>query len=567
MLRTCLKITLTRFWYSLTIHIVNIRGFLPFLLVFLIFPGLYASPYDMIPVGDPVLDDITFLSLESGKALLSFTPPISPHELRIFLDSIDPNLLSPPALEAYNRAENRLNPQSRIGFSTEYFSLQFGINSTIELSSRFNENIRWFPFYHRTPALLSLPVNLFFVNSIQLFIEPSAGFSPQYYRSSGNISHNIFLIEPANIDMSMPLRAYIAAGGLWWNFQFGRDRLSYGTGQTGNLAISDNPDFYDFARLQFFSSVFKYSLLVSQMPMELNSHFIGSPLDPNYFNLTTQRHYYLHRIDINLFNRLSIGLMEGLMVGNSPLEIRYLNPMMIFHSLFSWWNYPTWNAANDRGHLVSSSLSIEVNWNIINSLAFYGQFFMNEFATAHEFASDPNQPPNGMGYMGGFRYSHTFNKWASVFYIEFIKTDPYLYMTSTPFASFIYTRFYSMAPGRLAYTYLGYPRDTISFALGGTFFNGDNLSFNAGFTWVSAGEHNRDGLVWKYEESLSAFYERTPTGNAKNTFVFSLGAKWQVNTFFSLAGNIDCIYARNNNHIYGNNVWGGQAVFSINFSY
>ncbi|MDR1072851.1 MAG: capsule assembly Wzi family protein [Treponema sp.] len=68
----------------------------------------------------------------------------------------------------------------------------------------------------------------------------------------------------------MPLRAFVAAGGAWWNFELGRDRLSYGLGRSGNMAVSDTPDYYDMARLSFFSPVFKYSLLVSQMPFTIN---------------------------------------------------------------------------------------------------------------------------------------------------------------------------------------------------------------------------------------------------------------------------------------------------------
>ena len=47
--------------------------------------SVFSAPYDMISVGDPVLNDLFYLSLETGNSILSFTPPVAPGEIRIFL--------------------------------------------------------------------------------------------------------------------------------------------------------------------------------------------------------------------------------------------------------------------------------------------------------------------------------------------------------------------------------------------------------------------------------------------------------------------------------------------------
>ena len=86
-----------------------------FLVLFLLTAlNVFSSPFDMIPVGDPILDDILYLSLESGRGILSFTPPFSPHEIELFLKYIDTENLSDVALQAYDRIEKRLNPESKI---------------------------------------------------------------------------------------------------------------------------------------------------------------------------------------------------------------------------------------------------------------------------------------------------------------------------------------------------------------------------------------------------------------------------------------------------------------------
>jgi hypothetical protein len=223
----------------------------------------------MIPPGDPVLEDLRFLSLESGKPFLSFTPPLAPHEVEQFLNSLDPSLLSDPGKDAFNRAHERLNPQARLSYSIDSFSMQLRVNSTIETRVRTNEEIAWYPQYPKIPSLLSFPVSFYFAGSVQLYIEPSLKIDPEHYLNAKIFGLNSTL-DIAKYDFSMPLRAYGAAGGAWWNFQLGRDRISYGTGELGNLAVSDNPDYYDFARLSLFSRIFKYSFLISQIPLEIN---------------------------------------------------------------------------------------------------------------------------------------------------------------------------------------------------------------------------------------------------------------------------------------------------------
>jgi hypothetical protein len=549
-----------------------------FLVIFLLTAGyVFSAPYDMIPAGDPVIEDIRFLSMESGISVLSFTPPFAPHEIEMFLEAIDVDELSLPAQEAYNRIQKRLVPQAPLSISGRNFTLLFNVSSTMEAGLRSNENINWYPLYPKIPPFISLPFRFSFADSLQLYFEPAISMEPEFYRGSnatiyanndidvGKFSHNI----PSgfhNADLTFPFRAYIAAGNSWWNFQLGRDRLSFGTGQSGNLAISDNPSFYEFARLSFFTDFFKYSVLVSQMPLDIRGIYdVDGTTNPT---ATTQRYFYLHRVDFSLFDVLTIGITEGVIVGNSALELRYLNPFMIFHSLFSFWDYPGWNGGTNAplgtGDMNGSLFSLEINWNIMKSLALYGQFVMNQYATAYEIETWGNPMPNGLGYLAGLRYSHSFGGWGSIFSLEFVYTDPYLYYNPSPFASHIHMRQLGISPGRFLYSFYGYSRDVIVTTLGANFFKGDQLSLSGNFSWVIQGEH---GLFYDWEESDDAFAETTPTGTPENNFIASLSMRWKINSMFTLNGGITCIFSQNHAHEKGNNEFGVQAVVSVNFSY
>ena len=530
--------------------------------------SLFAGPFDMISAHDPVLDDLRFISLETGKSFLSFTPPLSPAEIEQFLGGIDVSILSEPGRQAFSRIRNRLNPQANISISSEFLTVFLNINSTIEGIFRTTDEIGLVPHNIKVPHLFSLPINFYFADFLQLYIEPFIGAPPNFYQSNDTFLINTPL-DLSLFDDSQPHRAFMAAGGPWWNFQFGRDRLFWGTGNTGSLSFSDNSPYFDFMRASFFSEFLKYSVMVNQLPLRevdrIISPEIKNRIGDDYLKGTTQRYFYVHRVDFNFFNRLSLGFTEGLMAGNSALELRFLSPLMLFHSMSSWFDYNEWIPGTEMNSTIGSFFSIEVNWNIFKSLAFYGQFAMNEVALPGELADRPLQPPNGLGLMAGLQYSHSFENWGAQFFIEFIQTDPYIYLNPSPFASLIQMIGLNVTDNQ--YYYLGYPRDTRTLALGARFFNGNGLSFSGELSWISKGQHGTNSVLWDWEVSEEAFNQNTPSGTAQDSYIVTLGAGWKPLPYLTFNGSVSGIMSLNNNHVSGSDTFGGQLVFSVNFTY
>ena len=545
------------------------------LLIVLLLPAssLFAQPFDMILTGEPVLADIRFVSLESGRGLLSFTPPLAPAKVENFLDSIDPSLLSGAALEAYYRIRRRLVPQAALSFTSDIFTAFIDINATLEARVRFNTDINWYPKYHTNAPLLSAPIRFFLGNALQFYFEPIVMLPPHLFNEGNRFGINV-MTNNSDIDVTLPYRAFIAAGGSWWNFQLGRDRLFWGTGNTGSLTFADYAPYFEFVRLSFFSRNFKYTLLVNQMPLDIRHGLIGPSTSPsrppdweNGLTMTTQRHFYLHRFDASFFNnRLSIGIMEGAMIGNSALELRFLNPLMIFHSFMSWLDYETWAGELHRGHMIGSFFSVEVNWNIVPSLSVYGQFLMHEFALPGEIHTTDHVAPNSLGFMAGLNFTRSFNVWGASFFLESFYTFPFLHMTSTPFGSFIQMRRTSWRETGVQYYFIGYPRDTISLTLGANLFRGDVLNIGGRFAWRAMGE--RSTIIWDWDMDYTTnFDKRTPTGTAQHNFIATVTADWQALPRLGFNGSITGIVARNNRHISGSGSAGGQAAFSVTFSY
>jgi hypothetical protein len=540
-----------------------------FLISFPARQNLFAIPFAMISAGNPILDDIRLLVRESGSSFLSFTPPLSRDEILLILDDIDGESLPPPLRELYDKVYGALSPA--LLYSEGLFGLEAHVNFAPEIHFRTNADIPFSKPDTSSPITLALPLTMYFANTVELTITPSLSGDPLYYGEGGSHWGTNVPYEANRFDMNMPLRAFIAAGGAWWNFQLGREKVSYGLGHTGNLALSATPDYYDFARLSLFSRSFKYSAFVSQMPLNLEDPQILSDsrktaAGPDALLDTTQRYLYHHRIDARFFHKVSLGLSEALMVGNSSPELRYLSPLIVFHNAWPWRDYDEWGSG-EKGYMTGSLFSIDLDWAIIPSLAVYGQFVLNEFSTPYELENYPDdQPPNGLGYLAGIEYTPAFNQWGALFYGEFVYTDPYLYTLSSPFASFYWMRRPSeLTSTSYRYAWTGHPegRDTMLFSLGALAYK-ENLSLSSELSFIRKGEHT---LYWDWGMGSAYNDQHTPSGTAENKVIASIGAGFKPLSSVMLKAQISGILVFDAGHIQGEQETGAEVILSASYTY
>jgi hypothetical protein len=531
--------------------------------------GLFAMPFSMIPAGDPLLDDLRLLVRESGSSFPSMTAPLSRDEILRILDAIDPESLEPPLRELYDGIYGALNPA--LLYAEGPFGLEAHVKLAPEIHLRTNTKIPFGKPDTENPLALALPLTTYFADTVELTITPSVSSDPFYYDEQDSHWAVNIPYEAERLDLNMPLRAYVAAGGGWWNVQLGREKVSYGLGHTGNLALSAAPDFYDFARFSLFSRNFKYSAFVGQMPLNLRSPQILSEerraaAGEGALLQTTQRHLYHHRIDTRFFNKLSLGIGEALMAGNSPLELRYMSPLIVMHNAWPWRDYEEWGTG-EKGYMTGSLFSLDLDWAIIPSLALYGQFVLNEFSTPYELEHYPDsQPPNGLGYLAGVEYTHAFGAWRALVYGEFVYTDPFLYTLSSPFASYVWMRRPSETGSKpLRYKWIGHGegRDMMLFALGASLAKTD-LQLSADISFVNRGEH---GIPWDWAQDDKALHERTPTGTAERRLTAALGAVWRPLPRLSLSGSAAGVLLFNAGHHSGVDEAGLELYLSAALSY
>jgi hypothetical protein len=523
--------------------------------------GLRAAPMTTFSAGDPVLEDIRYVAREAGVSILSFTPPLSRDEIDNILAAVEPERLSLPAREAYRRIQERLDPPMRL--REDFFALSFHVVAQAEAAFRTNTAIPWDADEFPRPAFLHFPLDFYFADAVHLNLEMAARLEPSYNEDDSPFLANV-PYPLKRIDKLAPFRAFAAAGGKWWHFQIGRDQISFGTAHTGNLLLSNTPDFYEFARLSLFSRHFKYSALVIQSPITLSSpYYDPSGLGDSVPTTSIQRYVYIHRVDFKIFNRIAVGLTEGLSVGDSPLELRYLNPLMIMHNFFGH-DYDRWDAGGVDSQMNSSTFSVDVNWAPVPAVALYAQMVIDEFTLSSEVQDDPkNVTPTGMGYLVGVEYGRAFGAWGAQFYAEAAYTDPYLYVDNSPFAAFVWMRHMFRDSMEYRYRWIGHPegRDAIVFAAGSRFSRNDRLAFSAGLSLVIHGEH---GIRWDWALGDTYASERTPTGTPEKRLVLSLGAEWKPVPQVTLSAKAGGGASFNANHS-SNDEFGGWAELGIKY--
>ena len=547
------------------------RRSVPALVFFFCALPLFSGPLVMFSPGDPLLEDLRAVVREGGKSFLSLTPPLASPEAAAALEGIDPALLSEGGRRRYRRIADALTPAPVIQFNKDEsgfpaVAAAFQVNAALEGRWRSAAEVPWLKRDTSSPALLSLPLQVFLGDTVELFAEPFAAADPWYYNHPAASWGSNVPWEAPRFDLNVPLRAYAAAGGAWWNFQLGRDRLSFGPGRTGNLAVSDNPDYYDFARLSFFPRIFKYSIVVSQMPLNAagllaDTAAMGAK-DANNIEETVHRYLYLHRLDIRFFDRLSLGLSEGVMAGNAPLELRYLNPLMVFHSFFSWKDYPGWG--KESGDMTGSLFSADIAWAVYPGWALYGQIVINEFSTPYEAAHFPDQPPPGMGYLAGAEYRGGAGAWFLSAYMELVYTDPYLYTLSSPFASMIWMRRSSDLGNKdLRYAWIGHGEGRDMFLAGAGFSaGGERLRLSLDLSFKMQGEH---GIAWDWD--IAGNSQKSPSGTAETLGRALAGASFMVHPSLTLSAWLGGTVLFDAGHVPGNREQGAEAGLRASYHY
>jgi hypothetical protein len=312
---------------------------------------------------------------ESGVVSPSRSLPMTRAQIYKVLDSIDFNKLSETGKKAYETIYEIEKSNLSIIDDNMIFSLD--ISSGLEVSLPNDSGITPIrDFNHRLP-LLSLP-SFLGVKDV-LFFYTDLSFQEEVYGTTGDKEAFRWINIPGDLgylDGQSPFRVYGSIGGKFWNLSLGRDRLETGVGEKSHLIIGSEPQYLENLRAKLFWNAFNYEFqLLTMLPIATNSEYWGN--DPK---IVTEFHnpeqwFLNHRFDFRFFKgKLRFTWNEGTIIAGQPLEPKYFNPFMIFHSFYNWYKFQTpWEG------LASAISGFELSYSPIPGLEIYGHSVITQF--------------------------------------------------------------------------------------------------------------------------------------------------------------------------------------------
>jgi len=449
--------------------------------------SLYAENLQkVLPPGSEAERLAEILLLYQGRARPFASSPCSQAELFDEINRIDENALPLAGLSAYRRLRGIASGRSRPGGigsreqdasgrpetgktstgPSEERGLVFNIRPELSiegyLQTRGNETEWEYPFEKRRP-LVSLPLELWVGNHIygllDLSIRKINPVFPGVEDTVEPVPYSNLPTDIRTIDGNLPFRAFIAFGDDSWEVQFGRDRLSWGNGRTGNLILGDNPLFYNVLRFTLRGQFLKFSTLWANMESYTPTGNGGNLGTGGGAVPRVERNLLGHRLEVRLWDRINVGLTEAVVIATPSMEMKYLNPLMIYHS---------WYLEETKLNIIAS---LEAEAVVIPGLSLYLQAAVNQFTLPMEAGKEyAKGEPDAYGLIAGIEAIHPLGEGFLTFGMEGALTSPWLYIHRTYQTQFFYTQMImaeNVGHRVIVEKPLGYPTgpDTLAFSI------------------------------------------------------------------------------------------------------
>ena len=393
----------------------TIKKIISFLFLCSIFSNLFAqddnsapdeTPFqyaELIQTDDELFRIVHFLCLQTTSVCLADKEPATRAEVALYLQKLDTEKLSAKGCAFYESACAYLRKQNYL-IKNDY--LTFDINGIFALQGQYTDADKLLfadtvAQYNKTPAPIAVPLTVNF--------SPYVNFAANFEIKKGFLASQYSLpftnmpLKSDSFDVQIPHIANFSAGNSFMSFTIGRGRHNIGQTLNGSLFLANATNSLDFVSLRFFHK---------------NVNVASS-----IYIMERYRFLFTHEVKFKITQYVGVRLFEGT-TEYGGFDLRYLNPMMIFHNLYGW----------DEGKingLMPNGSQFGVGLEVVpyRGLRFYGQFEMNQFQTAYERKNYPTASavtPNSLGGLFGIEYAHCFPVCALTVQSEFLYANPWL---------------------------------------------------------------------------------------------------------------------------------------------
>ena len=298
-------------------------------------------------------------------------------------------------------------------------------------SDAFDQDSDWFiRNYRERPAFLSLTLE----NTIGDFLYSRLVIMGKQKQYSGDDYWNDnthFGFTGARFSQNFPFDAGLSLGTKGFFLITGRGRVSLGEGFTGNTAIGDNYDYQEFMKLGYYTKNTGVNLTLTNFDSSRNivkdaTVPITSPYSVQNSKFSGYRELrHSAEYEMTLFDKVKFSLaFITLLDTDTAFDFRYLNPMMILHSMYNFHDGNILEANN--------MIFVDFSWAVAKKLNLYFQVTMDQFQITGEAdgytATYGYTDPNAFSFLMNLSYTDMIKDGIGRVFAEAVYTAPGMYL-------------------------------------------------------------------------------------------------------------------------------------------
>ena len=416
------------------------RFFLCFIMVFASLVLVFSSSIDQkyYPVSShewTMVNDICHIAGVPGP---SSNGPLTSYQLSLALDRAENELVTSNPIIGYVRTilgktdslyEDEIGSVSlKLEVDGEAYMQSNGNGLS---SDAFDQDSDWFiRNYRERPAFLSLTLE----NTIGDFLYSRLVIMGKQKQYSGDDYWNDnthFGFTGARFSQNFPFDAGLSLGTKGFFVITGRGRVSLGEGFTGNTAIGDNYDYQEFMKLGYYTKNTGVNLTLTNFDSSRDivkdaTVHITSPYSVQNSKFSGYRELrHSAEYEMTLFDKVKFSLaFITLLDTDTAFDFRYLNPMMILHSMYNFHDGNILEANN--------MIFVDFSWAVAKKLNLYFQVTMDQFQITGEAdgytATYGYTDPNAFSFLMNLSYTDMIKDGIGRVFAESVYTAPGMYL-------------------------------------------------------------------------------------------------------------------------------------------
>jgi hypothetical protein len=400
-------------------------------------------------------------------------------------------------------------------------------------------------------SLVSVPFDLGINDALALGADVSLGLNPDTLNKAlcpdawSNIASQL-----GYYDFRIPLFSYLSAGGDFWNLRVGRAPIDYGPAAE-NIYLSESAGYLDHVYGEIFFNDFSYSALAASLDSRQEG---GKSWQIPQTYSDVPRTLLVHRLQARFIDKIRLALTEGTMIGGVLPDLRYLNPLSIFHDFYDFQHSTAY-------------VGVEIEALPWKYVSLYASGVANQLQSSYEKARYPGSEviPDAFAWQAGSRAFIPLGPGFLEARAEYSYANPWMYIREYPSISYSNEHYLcSNVPGSSQYDFpsLGFSNgpDSILSLIEVGYRAPGRVSGLLGLEYLQKGEHS---LETPYTESLEAALLISPSGIPENNLAMRAEAKSKAIPGLGLRLGGALIFVSNQGHVQGASDWDFQGIATL----